>query len=88
VFNLVAAGATSWHGLACAVIEGARERGWPIKADVIEGIPASAYPTRARRPANSRLSVASLEARFGVTVPPWEQGVGLLLDSLTESRAN
>jgi hypothetical protein len=34
------------------------------------------------------LSTASLEARFGVTVPPWEQGVGLLLDSLTESRAN
>lgn len=88
VFNLVAAGATSWHGLACAVIEGARARGWPIKAGVIDGIPASAYPTRAQRPANSRLSTASLEARFGVTVPPWEQGIGLLLDALTEARTN
>jgi hypothetical protein len=32
------------------------------------------------------MSTASLVARFGVTLPPWEQGIELLLDDLTERR--
>ena len=86
IYHLTASGSTSWHGLACAVIEGARKRGWPIKADTIDGIPAEQYPTRARRPFNSRMSTAALVARFGVSLPPWEQGIELLLDDLTERR--
>jgi dTDP-4-dehydrorhamnose reductase len=86
IYHLTASGGTSWHGLACAVIEGARKRGWPIKAATIDGIPADQYPTRARRPFNSRMSTAALAARFGVTLPPWEQGIELLLDDLTERR--
>jgi dTDP-4-dehydrorhamnose reductase len=65
IYHLTASGGTSWHGLACAVIEGARKRGWPIKAATIDGIPADQYPTRARRPFNSRMSTAALAARFG-----------------------
>jgi dTDP-4-dehydrorhamnose reductase len=84
VFNLVAGGSTSWHGLACAVIEGARRRGMPIRVREVGGIPAAQYPTRARRPANSRMSTAKLAARFGITLPPWERGVELLLDDLAE----
>lgn len=86
IYHLTASGSTSWHGLACAVIEGARKRGWPIKAGAVDGIAADQYPTRARRPFNSRMSTAALAARFGVTLPPWEQGIELLLDDLTERR--
>jgi dTDP-4-dehydrorhamnose reductase len=85
LYNLVASGSTSWHGLACSVIEGARRRGWPIKAHSIEGIPAAEYPTPARRPANSRLSTDALTARFGVQPPDWSRGIELLLDAWTEA---
>jgi dTDP-4-dehydrorhamnose reductase len=85
LFNLVAAGSTSWRGLASAVIDGARRRGLPVRVAQVGGIPAAKYPTRARRPVNSRMSTAALTARFGLTLPPWERGVELLLDGLAEA---
>ena len=85
VYHLVAAGSTSWHGLATQVLEGARARGWPLRVQSIQGIPAADYPTKARRPANSRLSANALHARFGVTPPAWEAGIEHVLDAWSES---
>ena len=85
IYHLVAGGSTSWHGLANTVIEGARQRGWPLKVQTVQGIPASEYPTRARRPANSRLATDALSQRFGLTPPAWEQGIACLLDAWTEA---
>lgn len=82
VFHLTSAGETSWHGLAEAVIGGARERGAPIRIQQIAGIPGSQYPTPARRPMNSRLDLARVQSRFGVTPPDWRTGIELLLDEL------
>jgi dTDP-4-dehydrorhamnose reductase len=87
VYHLAAAGSTSWHGLATRVIDGARRRGWPLRVRRIDGIPASQYPARARRPANSRLSTDALRARFGVTPPAWEEGIDRLLDAWTETQS-
>ena len=84
IYHLVAGGSTSWHGLASAVIEGARQRGWPLRVQTVQGIPASEYPTRARRPANSRLATDALSQRFGLTPPAWEHGIACLLDTWTE----
>ncbi len=84
LYNLVAGGATTWHGVAVAVVEGARRRGLPIRANAIEAIPSSAFPTRARRPANSRMSTAAFRARFGLTLPDWERGVELFLDAVAD----
>jgi dTDP-4-dehydrorhamnose reductase len=53
-----------------------------VRVAQVGGIPAAKYPTRARRPVNSRMSTAALTARFGLTLPPWERGVELLLDGL------
>ena len=80
-YHAVAAGETSWHGYAQHVIAYARRAGRPIKVaqDAIEPVPTSAFPTPARRPANSRLSTAKLRAAFGVTLPPWQQGVDRML---------
>ena len=82
VFHLTSAGETSWHGLAEAVIGGARARGAPIRIQQIAGIPGSQYPTPARRPMNSRLDLARVQSRFGVTPPDWRTGIELLLDEL------
>lgn len=85
VYNLVAGGATSWHGLAVAVVEGARRRGLPVRAERVDPILAASYPTRALRPANSRMSTAAFTRRFGLALPPWEQGVELFLDALADA---
>lgn len=87
VYNLVAGGETSWHGLAVAVVEGARRRGLPVRAQRVDPIASSQYPTRARRPANSRMSTAAFVERFGLALPPWERGVELLLDAIAEGAA-
>ena len=80
-YNAVAGGETSWHAYACHVIEWARAQGHAIKVapDQVLAIPTSDYPTPARRPLNSRLSTAKLQAAFGLTLPHWQQGVERML---------
>ena len=40
------------------------------------------YPTKARRPRNSRLDLARLQAIFGITPPPWRNTLSPELDRL------
>ena len=80
-YHLVAAGETSWHGYARHVIEHARAAGQDLRvaAAAIEPGPTSAFPTPARRPANSRLDTTRLRNTFGLTLPSWQSGVDRLL---------
>ena len=48
----------------------------------VEDIPASAYPTPAARPANSRLDCQSLIRTFGISRPDWRAGLGDVLAEL------
>ncbi|MDR2688474.1 MAG: dTDP-4-dehydrorhamnose reductase [Azoarcus sp.] len=81
-YHLAAGGETSWHAYARFVIDGARRRGAELKVGEIVPIPASAYPTPAKRPANSRLDTRRLRHVFGLTLPDWRVGVGRLLDEI------
>lgn len=80
-YHLAAAGETTWHGYASSVIEQARrlrpELDWRVQA--IDPVPSSAFPTPAQRPHNSRLDCALLQSRFGLHLPPWQQGVQRML---------
>ena len=80
-YHAVGDGETSWHGYARHVIEFARARGEPIKvaAEAIAPVPTSAFPTPARRPANSRMNTHKLRATFGLTLPSWQSGVDRML---------
>jgi len=80
-YHLVAAGETSWHGYARHVIEHARAAGQDLRVatDAIEPVATSAFPTPARRPANSRLDTTRLRNTFGLTLPSWQSGVERLL---------
>ncbi len=84
LYHLVAGGETTWHAYARHVIEYARARGVPIKValDAIRPVPTSAFPTPARRPANSRLDTRKLQAAFGLTLPAWQQGVERMLTEI------
>jgi len=68
---------TNWADFARAIMAGA---GLPC---TIDDIPSSAYPTPARRPANSRLDCRSFEKAFGVERPDWQAGLSAILDRLS-----
>ena len=79
-FHCVNAGDTTWCGFAEAIVAGSARRGG--RSVPVTGIPTSAYPTPARRPANSRLSTASLTAAYGIAPRPWQAGLDDILDRL------
>jgi dTDP-4-dehydrorhamnose reductase len=76
-YHAVAAGETTWHRYAAFVIGWARAQGLPIRVapGAVRAVPSSEFPSAARRPLNSRLDTGKLRAAFGLTLPPWEQGV-------------
>ena len=80
-YHLVAAGETSWHGLASFVIEQARalRPDLPWKTRSIEPIASIDYPTPAQRPLNSRLDGSRLATAFGLQLPDWRDGVRHML---------
>jgi len=85
--RFAAAGETSWHGFATAIIDGLRARGAPLKAHSIVPIRTEDYPTKAKRPANSRLDMTRLQRVFGVTTPHWSQALAAELDVLARELA-
>jgi dTDP-4-dehydrorhamnose reductase len=48
----------------------------------VEDIPTSAFPTPARRPANSRLDCATTATTFGIARPDWRAGLADVLKEL------
>ena len=86
LYHLTAAGETSWFDYAGYVIEQARQQGLPLKVKHINPIPSKDYPTPARRPLNSRLTMNKLEQALGMTMPPWQQGVNRMLHELDNGR--
>ena len=84
--NLTASGATSWHGFARAIVEGARARGEALKCREVLPISTADYPTPALRPANSRLSGEKLRKRYGLALPDWNDSLQLCLDEMYPAR--
>ncbi|WP_374247047.1 dTDP-4-dehydrorhamnose reductase [Zoogloea sp.] len=83
-YHLAAAGETTWHGYARHVIEFARARGVAIKVapDAIRPVPTGAFPTPAKRPANSRLDTRKLQDAFRLVLPAWQRGVERMLTEI------
>jgi dTDP-4-dehydrorhamnose reductase len=81
-YHLTAGGETSWHGFALSILEGAAERGLIARAPRVVPITTAEFPTRAKRPAYSRLDVSKLEAELGHAMPDWREGVDTVLDGL------
>jgi len=70
IYHLAGTGETNWAGFARYILETSGKRGGP--SAVVNGIATSAYPTKARRPANSRLDTSKLAARFQWSCRPWQ----------------
>lgn len=59
-------GACTWHAFAC---EAVRAVGLEVP---VEAVPATAYPSKARRPQNSALATERLTQVLGTPLPRWE----------------
>lgn len=76
VYHLTSSGRTSWHGFTEEIIKHAAL----AKAPAVTAIRADEYPLPARRPYNSELSCARLDA-LGVHVPRWQHALALCQES-------
>jgi dTDP-4-dehydrorhamnose reductase len=87
IYHLCPAGLTSWHDYARFIVAEAIAAGAPLRATVesVLPIPSSAYPTPARRPANSQLDTSKLRRALGCPLPPWEDDVRVALRAILSS---
>lgn len=69
---------TSWSEFARTIFS---EAGLSV---TVNDIPASDYPTPAKRPANSRMDCSTLEQYFGIKRPDWRGGLHHILKDLGE----
>ena len=83
VYHLAAAGETSWHGYAEAIVAEARVAGLLEKLPGVRRITSADYPLPALRPTNSRLDCSRFHRDFGLALPDWRTG---LIDCLANAR--
>lgn len=79
--HFAGAGPTTWHGFACEIFRQAALRGHTAPRR-LKAISTSAYPTPARRPANSTLDTARITQVYGIEPRPWAEGLSETLDTL------
>lgn len=84
VVHLAGTGATSWAGVAEHVLAESRRLGGP-SANVV-GIASEKWPTRAKRPANSRLDSTRFKSLFGYSAPPWPRSASAIVARLVGPR--
>jgi dTDP-4-dehydrorhamnose reductase len=70
-YHLCGSGETTWCGFARGIFDASRALGGPCPE--VKAITTADYPTAARRPQNSRMSMAAFEARFGFRLRHWRE---------------
>lgn len=80
-FHLTGTPFTTWHGFAQAIFAGAAARG--EKTPLLKAITTADYPTRAKRPANSRLECGRIARVHGIHAADWRQSLERCLTALT-----
>ena len=71
IYHLTGTGETSWSGFARHILDTSARYGGPTAR--VRDIASSDYPTKAKRPANSRLSTARFAAAWSWVAPDWRQ---------------
>ncbi len=83
ILNWTDAGVASWYDFAVAIQELAIEQGLLNKAIPISAIPASSYPTPAKRPAFSIIDKTEAEELTGVKTIHWRAQLKSMLAELS-----
>jgi dTDP-4-dehydrorhamnose reductase len=86
IYHLAGTGETNWSGFARHIMATSRRVGGPYAA--VRDIASRGYPTKARRPANSRLSTQKFTAAFGWVALEWRQSTELVVRRVLRSSVN
>jgi dTDP-4-dehydrorhamnose reductase len=83
-YHLAAGGSTTRHEWARYLVAESIKLGAQLATapERVRPVSGSAYPTPAKRPANSVLDTGKLRTTFGIALPGWEEGVRRVLPSL------
>jgi len=76
LYHMTAAGETTWHGFARAILEGVG-----LQTPVV-AITSAEYAAKARRPKNSLLDNSRLQRVFGFALPDWRAGLAAVLAAI------
>ena len=76
IYHLSAAGETTWHGFATAILQ-MKELKIPVVA-----IRSDEFPTAAKRPKNSLLDNSKIGATFSIALPDWRQSLAAVLAAI------
>lgn len=79
-FNFVNTGEATWCEFAREIFAIRADAGHRVP--VIRPILTSGYPTKAKRPSNSRLSSAKLRREYGIVPRPWKEALAAVLSNL------
>ncbi len=85
IYHIAGTGYTNWCDFARAIMQSSAERGGPSCR--VRAISTAEYPTRARRPENSRLDCTKIRRAFGIGLPPWQLSLQACLDHLMTATA-
>lgn len=83
-WHLAPEGEANWCEFAGAIFQKATERGLLAQAPLLEAIASADYPTRAQRPAYSRLDTGRFAADFAGDIGDWREGLDEVLDQLAD----
>lgn len=83
IYNITSSGETTWHGFATKIKDIAKQKKTDdLKIINIAPISTTEYPTPAKRPSNSCLTVAKLQQKYNVTMPSWDKALELCMEGL------
>ena len=85
IYHLAGTGEANWSGFARHILDTSRVLGGPWAR--VRDIATMDYPTKARRPANSRLSSAKFADVFGWNAPDWRQSTEAVVERLAQGVA-
>ncbi|MGR5269849.1 dTDP-4-dehydrorhamnose reductase [Vibrio astriarenae] len=86
VLHWTDAGVASWYDFAVAIQELAIEKGMLEKEIPVRPIPASAYPTPAKRPSFSVIDKTTAEQASGVQTVHWRKQLSKMMDELPQQK--
>ena len=85
VFHMTGQGDTTWAEFAAAIFSASADHNGPHAR--VRPITTSEYPTKAQRPANSRLDSRKLARTYGVRLPPWRESLERVVVRLLQPQA-
>ena len=86
-WHVVADGECSWYEFAMAIFGEGLVAGVLTKAPKLIGIPSNEFPTKAKRPAYSRLDSSRFARDFGLSLPDWRIGLREVIGEIAEARS-